>query len=688
MRCLILFLLICCPALLSAQTQTGDVFREYVWLPDSVAENGKFLRVGGRLDYQSTPTHFPADLHEHGHITLPNAIDLDQAIRAEVVLEVVQSHEDTKGLRIQINGNDWLEAPKFSGIPQPQSAYMYHAYPVVPIPVAHLKAGNGNTFKLEVDSVQSWNWPQNLIYGLTFRIYYHASKSHTEAKLAGIREGGKVPAILSLSVRAKNPNQIRQVDYIGFYEDTNWEGDGIYRQWHYHSHRGVIRNHIGTAEKPPFALQWDTAWLPDQSGPIKIAARITNTEGLVFVTQPVTGLILDRKYSVELCKPYDQPENWVTRSGEHAAHIAIKGAVAQAAAYQLIWKSWSPCYMTGLLMNGKKVLEQEGPCYDYYEHTTTFRDVSPLKQGENTITTGKTPLHDGKMVHGMEVHYPGIMMKVKYPKKQEPEVHISECTYEGRAHYLITTPGAVYYYDRAGGGISRMLDQDGKDWIAFKKEPWDTYPASAASAYRGIPNLVFRSEDAGAGHPGHDQCVSEKIGERAIRTVSKSGKWQWTWEFFDHYVQLRIQKVDPDHPYWFLYEGTPGGHFQPDQQYFGTENGGPRNDQLDYYAGDKLFDHWQWAYFGYRPSDRILYIAQLHADEHVDTFAYLGNSEEGIKAENGMVVFGFGRAEGAQPLLKNPNTFFLGFFEKKIESEKDHVQFSRMIKKMLRSKQN
>lgn len=268
------------------------------------------------------------------------------------------------------------------------------------------------------------------------------------------------------------------------------------------------------------------------------------------------------------------------------------------------------------------------------------------------------------------------------------QIQMTTTTYEGREHFLVTTPGAVYYYDRAGGGLSRMIDADGKDWIAFKREPWDRYPASAASAYRGIPNLVFRSADAGAGHPGHDQCSSEQVDSETIRTTTKSGKWQWTWQFFDHYAELRIQRVDPEHAYWFLYEGTPGGAFEPDQQYFGTDRGGPSTEQLDHYAGEHLFDQLWWAYFGHRESDRVLYVAQVRADEHSDTFSYLGNSADGIRSADGMVVFGFGRAEGAQPLMNNPNTFVLGFYERQISDAKAHRKFAKSISRRLRRMRN
>jgi len=35
-----------------------------------VAESAKFLRVGGRFDYQKNADHFPQHLHTDGHIPL------------------------------------------------------------------------------------------------------------------------------------------------------------------------------------------------------------------------------------------------------------------------------------------------------------------------------------------------------------------------------------------------------------------------------------------------------------------------------------------------------------------------------------------------------------------------------------------------------------------------------------------
>lgn len=285
---------------------------------------------------------------------------------------------------------------------------------------------------------------------------------------------------------------------------------------------------------------------------------------------------------------------------------------------------------------------------------------------------------------GVEQAEPGIMMKAKYRRAPSDRVHITETSYEGRPHFLIRTPSATYYFDKAGGGFSRLIDPAGHDWIGFKMKPWGAYPSAAASAFRGIPNTVYQSDDDGAGHPGHDQCESRQIAENTILSTSKSGRWQWEWHFLADHARLEIRRVAPDHPYWFLYEGPVGGRFAPGSSYFGTDLGGPDTGQYDFYRGGSIYGQWQWAYFGQKDQDRVLYLHQETPDTLLDTFGYLGNTEQGIEAPDGMVVFGFGRADGAQPLLRQPllrqpHVFRLGFWEAPVLNAKAHKRLARFL---------
>lgn len=677
------------PLAVHAQPQPGDVFREYTWLPEMAGSDSDFLRVGGRLGYTVNGDHIPPNQHRDGHLPFGHALDLERATRAEVVLERVESHDGTHGLTLYINGHDGLPVPDPAGIPGVAASYMYHDYPVVDVPLEQLYGGQGNTFKLAVDSTQRWGWPQNLFYGVTLRVYYAPAKASLSARIAGLSSGAVVEAQEALSLETDAPQDVAHVDYVGLFDDVNWPGDGVYRQWQYHYHKGRLRNHIGTATGAPFQVTWETGWLPDQPAPMQVAARVTDRAGLIHLTAAVERLTLDRNYHVELARPYRQPANWSTREDSLVAYAALHGDPSQAEAVQIVWRSWSPCYARGVFINGTPVYDRrDEPCYDYAEHRLEIDDPDFLRHGENTIATGMTPYYDGKMVHGMEVQWPGVMMKVRYragARETSEAVRIERGTYAARPHFLVHTPRAVYYYDIASGGLSRLIDAAGNDWIAFWPDPWDTYPASAASAYRGVPNLVFGSDDGGAGHPGHNLGRTERVGDAALRFTSASEQWQWTWHFSVDHARLDVERVDPDHAYWFLYEGTPGGVWAPARYYWGTDEAGPHTDAPDFFTGDKRFGTWQWAYFGHQDAGRALFVAQREPDQHADVVGYLGNTLEGTAAPDGMVVFGFGRQDGALPLLTEPHTFFLGLTDEAVRDASAHAQVKQQIERLVES---
>ena len=213
-------------------------------------------------------------------------------------------------------------------------------------------------------------------------------------------------------------------------------------------------------------------------------------------------------------------------------------------------------------------------------------------------------------------------------------------------------------------------------------EPWGEYPASAAGSFRGLPNMVFQEGDDGAGHPGHDKCDSW-IEDRWIVTESTSGKWKWSWEFFDDHAVLHVLSADPERAYWFLYEGTPGGRYDPENTYFGTSREGPLPLTFDYYKGDVYRDRFQWMYTGHRKGNNTFYMIQCNEDDHPDMVSMLGNTENGLDSPDGMTVFGFGRGEGVTRYLEGRERFIIGFFPGVIEDGDGHRELSEFIGKLL-----
>ncbi|MGH7997643.1 MAG: hypothetical protein ACREFX_14960, partial [Opitutaceae bacterium] len=258
--------------------------------------------------------------------------------------------------------------------------------------------------------------------------------------------------------------------------------------------------------------------------------------------------------------------------------------------------------------------------------------------------------------------------------RMDAAVRIDNAEYEGRAQFRITTAGATWFYDKAGGGFSRIVDREGHDWISFHKDPLNDRLASAAAGYRGMPDLVPGDHypDAGAGHPGFDHCVSERIAHDTIRTTTKSGAWAWTWRFTDTQACFTMKKADPAHRWWFLYEGPIAGRFAPRQQYWGTDLGGPRRETPDFKKNEDIFGRWRWMYFGDDSVGRILYVA-TRGPAPMDCFSYFGSTTAGLASRDGMIVAGFGRNPAPQ-LTGAGARFVVGFIEQPVPDASAHVR--------------
>lgn len=267
-------------------------------------------------------------------------------------------------------------------------------------------------------------------------------------------------------------------------------------------------------------------------------------------------------------------------------------------------------------------------------------------------------------------------------------VEITEATYEDRPHFKIATRSATYWFDRKGGGFSRIIDVDGNDWIGFRSDPPITQvPACAGSSARGLPNAVYRGDDNGVGHPGFDRCHTRISGSRSITTVSESGKWQWTWVFSKDGACGTVDRIDPARSYWFLYEGTIAGSFAPRKKYWGADTGGPRYEAPNHLQGEAVRESWRWVYFGDREVPRVFFLAQVPADIVMDNLSFMGNSRGPLdEVSDGMVVFGFGRGPRTTPLLTEARLkFVIGFLERGVPDAAGHAAAAATIEKVVGS---
>jgi hypothetical protein len=396
----------------------GDIFREYIW-------RGPYVNAGS---WQRV-TH-PGATAAGANAFLPNPVnsitidDLTNAVGAEIYLEVWGGHAGTSSKAVRLNGHDWipiaepLAIPGNSGDPRLRSAECYQrfTYPSVAVPLDQLRLGD-NEFEFSAGPQICFNfgWGQWGLYAAAFRIYYDDDKPHPTGRIVAPAPGSTFSDSLTLEAVVSSPNgAVERVDFIGSYEDFDYEGNGVYRQWHYRYRYGVMQNQLGTATEAPYAAVWSTAWVPDQPGPMKVMARITDTSGISHMTQPVAGLILARPgRAVKLYKPFDVAPAWQTRVGNrHSSKLFVGDDLERATAAQMMLVTWSGGDADAIGINDSTVVKRVGRTHNYSLDAVPV-PLELVRQGTNTLFTYAKTVH-----HGIEVMWPGIALLVQYTNLQ------------------------------------------------------------------------------------------------------------------------------------------------------------------------------------------------------------------------------------------------------------------------------
>jgi hypothetical protein len=223
---------------------------------------------------------------------------------------------------------------------------------------------------------------------------------------------------------------------------------------------------------------------------------------------------------------------------------------------------------------------------------------------------------------------------------------VGELEYQGQKSIKIETPSGTYLYHKYGAGFASLFDRDGNDWISYRPG------GRSAGEYRGIPNL------GAFAHPGYEgaQGTSTVVEDRGpirvrLRSVTPDDRNATVWDIFPEYARLTVVKTAE--PYWFLYEGTPGGKLDVDGDFVVTSTGMKRP-VSESWSGDLPGP--EWVYFGDAKLNRILFVINQQDDDATDQFWQM---------EGNMTVFGFGRQFRCcgRYLTANPGVFTIGLAE-------------------------
>ena len=218
----------------------------------------------------------------------------------------------------------------------------------------------------------------------------------------------------------------------------------------------------------------------------------------------------------------------------------------------------------------------------------------------------------------------------------------------------IVTPAATYDLEKRGGGLSRVVDRDGNDWIGF-----DPTPGTGESGeYRGWPNAVYRPPTPGLFHPQNVntatmQATVLKDDDDVVSIEMRSDDgWTGRYDFTPEQVVFTMVDVPEGGRYWCLYEGTPGGTLDAGDRWIVDGESHPVTERHD--ADLPEANGREEIAFRDSATGRTLRLTHESADRHRDTYYPMGD----IAAGTAMTVFGFGR-EGIDRNLTRPATFTL-----------------------------
>jgi len=228
-----------------------------------------------------------------------------------------------------------------------------------------------------------------------------------------------------------------------------------------------------------------------------------------------------------------------------------------------------------------------------------------------------------------------------------PQIVLSEKSDEGVGAFKIETSTGTIFIHKSSGGVSGYEDVNGNDWVSWSEA------TGTAGKFRGIPNATGGSNEA-IFHPGKGQMTATVLSQGPIKvTLHFLGKklsgdtqrWEGTFEIYPNYTTFTMLKARQSpalkYPFWFLYEGTPGGELNANTDFVVFSTGEQINAGQSRH-GDLPDEEWAYVADPNVGTGRSIFLINHQDDTQHDTYA--------PDASKLMTVLGFGR-DGSKLLL-------------------------------------
>lgn len=307
-----------------------------------------------------------------------------------------------------------------------KNRYFHQDNPVITINKQDLKVGN-NTLQGYTGNGTQKNWMQWGWTAAVLRVYFNPeTKQHVTAQIDVPTSFADNPTVKLSNISLPPGVAISKVDYIGYYEGVDVDGDGYTTDWHesYFSPKQStaagsfeIAGHIGTSTSGNgFPVIWDTRYVPDQTAnSIKIMARIKGSNGLWYITQPKTGLSLVRQgSSVKIYHAQNVPEKYGSRQNNlnDVVRVRIPAGinVSEASEAVMFWRTWNGHNYDWGYNNYTAKFSAANHAF----HQSYYNIPKSALVAGNGANDGKVWIRANTTEHEIEVQWPGPALVVRY----------------------------------------------------------------------------------------------------------------------------------------------------------------------------------------------------------------------------------------------------------------------------------
>lgn len=353
---------------------------------------------------------YRSEARENGMMLIPIEEDLAMLDEAILYLETWGGHPGTTNKRVTINGRITYMLPEVGTADNNCT----HSYPFIPLKITDLVNGH-NAIQFSCDKGNTF-WGHFIVDNAC--LISVLKDHHPDIENAGLGDF-KASVLanplsenknihLTLSCQHENLDKVSYVDYIGYYNSYDENGNGKNLDWHFFTKEGKPMAIMGTAYKPPFGISWDTSMIPEQND-MKVLALIhfKDLPNMVYISSITQGLSTPEKGKslVKLYSSEDLPKPFWSRANKKSkCTIQLDigpEKIQKAELHIVIWDGGRGNVENPFTLNGHPISITGNGKHDVM-YVKTEIPKAFISKGSNEIELLSDTEH-----HGIEVLLPG-----------------------------------------------------------------------------------------------------------------------------------------------------------------------------------------------------------------------------------------------------------------------------------------